>query len=380
MSPPEALYSCMSSLDSCYLDSPHSSRFNYQVLPKPEDTHDSTRHGRGRSVPARASPKESPSGSDNGYDNSKTLTAAIIPSPSISPIPSNGSIITARPISKLLHNADALARMTIELNVRAMATQTARLEKNLSVLMLRTKEDKEFRNTHDARVQSLVQEIQAVKQRMEEIQGPEWSSKSNNDLEQCKNDMHEIIGELKKEMRKEMSDLKGRVGDISSTLDKLPTVAEAEALISHTRVTRSATKGNKTQEKSDAEKIRYVPSKLSHSLFCCITTATTTIYLRVCLRIVSKKQQQKPSNSVSKTPSAQPVAGTAITKAQSSETPLSLSAISSNSRNAMLRWQCTYKRPSNGMSIIAAGPGPRLGRRISSSFVRYWCGRMFLIR
>ncbi|KAM0443777.1 hypothetical protein ACHAO4_010392 [Trichoderma viride] len=213
---------------------------------------------RGRSVPARASPKESPSGSDNGYDNTKSLTATIIPSPSISPIPSNGTIITARPNSKLLHNADALARMTIELNVRAMATQTARLEKNLSVLMLRTKEDKEFRNTHDARVQSLVHEIQAVKQRMEEVQGPEWNSKSNNDLEQCKKDMHEIIGELKKEMKKEMSDLKGRVGDISSTLDKLPTVAEAEALISNTRVTRSALKG-KIQAKPDAEKSRAVP-------------------------------------------------------------------------------------------------------------------------
>ncbi|UKZ66666.1 uncharacterized protein TrAtP1_007836 [Trichoderma atroviride] len=214
---------------------------------------------RGRSVPARASPKESPPRSDNGYDNSKSITAAIIPSPSISPIPSNGSIITARPNSKLLRNADALARMTIELNVRAMATQTARLEKNLSVLMLRTKEDKEFRNTHDARVQSLVQEIQAVKQRMEEIQGPEWNSKSNNDLEQCKKDMHEIIGELKKEMKEEMSDLKGRVGNISSTLGKLPTVAEAEALISHTRVTRSALK-RKMQAKPDAEKSRSVPT------------------------------------------------------------------------------------------------------------------------
>ncbi|EHK49967.1 hypothetical protein TRIATDRAFT_280478 [Trichoderma atroviride IMI 206040] len=231
---------------------------------------------RGRSVPARASPKESPPRSDNGYDNSKSITAAIIPSPSISPIPSNGSIITARPNSKLLRNADALARMTIELNVRAMATQTARLEKNLSVLMLRTKEDKEFRNTHDARVQSLVQEIQAVKQRMEEIQGPEWNSKSNNDLEQCKKDMHEIIGELKKEMKEEMSDLKGRVGNISSTLGKLPTVAEAEALISHTRVTRSALK-RKMQAKPDAEKSRSVPKEA----YRCVTKAAKTIKQRI---------------------------------------------------------------------------------------------------
>ncbi|PNP46628.1 hypothetical protein TGAMA5MH_01573 [Trichoderma gamsii] len=131
--------------------------------------------------------------------------------------------------------------------------------------MLRTKEDKDFRNTHDARVQSLVQEIRAVKQRMEEIQGPEWNSKSNNDPEQCKKNMHEIIGELKKEMKKEMSDLKGRVGDISSTLDKLPTLAEAEALISHTRVTRSALKG-KIRAKPDTEKSRSVPKAAANTI------------------------------------------------------------------------------------------------------------------
>lgn len=222
---------------------------------------------RGRSVPARASPKESPSGSDHGYDNSKSLTAAIIPSPSISPIPLNGSIITTRPNSKLLHSADALARMTIEFNVRAMAAQTGRLEKELGALMMCTKEEKEFRVTHDARVQSLVQEIQVVKRRMEEVQGPEWNSKSNNDLEQCRKDMHEFVGQLGKEMRKEMSDLKGWVGgcvgNISSTLDKLPTVAEAEALISRTRARGSALKSSKKKAKPDVEKSRSVPSKLA---------------------------------------------------------------------------------------------------------------------
>ncbi|KAL6904430.1 hypothetical protein GGI43DRAFT_382099 [Trichoderma evansii] len=207
---------------------------------------------RGRSVPAKASPKESPSRSDNGYDNSKLITSAIIPSPSISPILSNGSIITTRPNSKLLASADALARMTIELNVRAMSAQTERLEKSLSALMMCTKEDKEFRKSHDTRLQSMVQEIQVVKQRMEEIQGPEWNSKSNNDLEQCKKDMDESIEQL----RKEMGDLKGLVGDISSTLDKLPTVAEAEALINRTRAMNSGTKSSKIQTRLGAEKSR----------------------------------------------------------------------------------------------------------------------------
>ncbi|UKZ92682.1 uncharacterized protein TrAFT101_007624 [Trichoderma asperellum] len=212
---------------------------------------------RGRSVPAKASPKESPSRPDNGYHNSKSLTAAIIPSPSISPIPSSGSIITTRPNSKLLASADALARMTIELNVRAMSAQTERLEKSLGALMMCTKEDKEFRKSHDARLQSMVQEMQVVKQRMEEIQGPEWNSKSNDNLEQCKKDMDESIAQL----RKEMSDLKGLVGDITTALDKIPTVAEAEALISRTQAAGSATKGSKTQAKPDVEKSRSGPTR-----------------------------------------------------------------------------------------------------------------------
>lgn len=180
------------------------------------------------------------------------MTTVRIPSPSISPIASNGSIITARPKSKLLASADALARMTIELNVRAMSAQTERLEKSLNALMMCTKEDKEFRKSHDARLQNMVQEIQVVKQRIEEIQGPEWNSKSNNDLEQCKKDMDESIGQL----RKEMTDLKGLVGDISSTLDRLPTAAEAEALISRTRATKPATRSSKIQAKSDTGRSR----------------------------------------------------------------------------------------------------------------------------
>ncbi|KAM0253029.1 hypothetical protein ACHAQJ_007460 [Trichoderma viride] len=205
---------------------------------------------RGRSVPAKASSKESASRSSNDYSNSKAITAAIIPSPSISPNPTNGSVVTTRHNSKLLSNADTLARMTIELSVRAMSAQTERLEQNLSALMMCTKEDKEFRKSHDARLQSMYQEILVVKQRMEEIQGPEWNSKGNADLAKCKKDMDESIGQL----RKEMGDLKGLVGDISCTLDKLPTVAEAEALISRTQVSTSSTKSGETKARPNSEK------------------------------------------------------------------------------------------------------------------------------
>ncbi|KAL7912058.1 hypothetical protein GGI35DRAFT_477748 [Trichoderma velutinum] len=198
---------------------------------------------RGRSVPATV---VSAGSSSRLNDTTKAITTAIIPSSSsISPIHTNGSV-TTRNGSRLLAQADALARMTIELNVRAVSAQTERLEKSLSTLMMCTKEDKAFRESHDARLQSLCQEILVVKQRMEEIQGPEWNGNGRDGLEGCKKDVDESIELLKREM----GELKDMVGDISSTLDKLPTTAEAKALIRRTQASVSTTAGREIQTRS----------------------------------------------------------------------------------------------------------------------------------
>ncbi|KAF3076361.1 hypothetical protein CFAM422_001255 [Trichoderma lentiforme] len=161
--------------------------------------------------------------------------------------------------SKLLAQADALARMTIEFNVRAVSAQTERLEKGLNKLMMSTKEDKAFRESHDARLQSLCKEILVVKQRMEEIQGPEWNGSGKDGLEGVKKEVDTSIELLKKEME----ELKGLVGGISSTLDKLPTAAEAEALIKRTQASVS-TGGREIQTRSKAAR-SLVESKTARS-------------------------------------------------------------------------------------------------------------------
>ncbi|KAH6608682.1 hypothetical protein Trco_002028 [Trichoderma cornu-damae] len=192
---------------------------------------------RGRSVPATAFPTGS-----GGKNNSNAAATAIIRSPSsIPPIASNGSVVTSRNSPRLLSHADALARMTIELNVRAVSAQTERLEKSLSALMTCTQEDKAFRESHDARLQRMRQEILVVKQRMEEIQGPEWGANGKMGPGSRKKDVDESIEQL----RKEVGELRGLVGDISSTLDKLPTAAEAEALMSRVRLPACTAKGRR---------------------------------------------------------------------------------------------------------------------------------------
>ncbi|KAL7785036.1 hypothetical protein V8C43DRAFT_325341 [Trichoderma afarasin] len=213
---------------------------------------------RGRSVPASVL---STGSSSSLNDTTKAITTAIIPSSSsISPIPTNGPF-TTRNGSKLLAQADALARMTIEFNVRAVSAQTERLEKGLNKLMMSTKEDKEFRESHDARLQSLCKEILVVKQRMEEIQGPEWNGSGKDGLEGVKKEVDTSIELLKKEME----ELKGLVGGISSTLDKLPTAAEAEALMRRTQASVS-TGGREIQTRSKAAKTLAVSTRSQVSI------------------------------------------------------------------------------------------------------------------
>ncbi|PNP52352.1 hypothetical protein THARTR1_07132 [Trichoderma harzianum] len=202
---------------------------------------------RGRSVPATAL---STGSSSKLNDTTKAITTAIIPSSSsISPILANGSVAT-RNGPKLITQAEALARMTIEFNIRTIGAHTERLEKGLSKLMTSTKEDKAFRERHDARLQKVCQEILAVKQRMEEIQGPEWDGNGKDGLEGSKKEMSDSMELLKKEME----DLKGLVRNISKTLDKLPTAAEAGALMRRTRASVSTTGGREIQTRSMAAK------------------------------------------------------------------------------------------------------------------------------
>lgn len=150
--------------------------------------------------------------------------------------------------------------MTIEFNVRAVSAQTERLEKGLNKLMMSTKEDKAFRESHDARLQSLCKEILVVKQRMEEIQGPEWIGSGKDGLEGVKKEVDASIELLKKEM----GELKGLVGDISRTLDKLPTAAESEALIKRTQASVSTTGGREIQTRSKAARSLAESSKCFH--------------------------------------------------------------------------------------------------------------------
>ncbi|KAK1249178.1 hypothetical protein MKX07_002694 [Trichoderma sp. CBMAI-0711] len=132
--------------------------------------------------------------------------------------------------------------MTVELNVRTVSAQTERLEKELAALAAHIEADKAFREKHDKRLQSLCNEILAVKQRVVEIQGPEWN-KGGERAEAGQKEVDEAVERL----RREMGEMRGLVSDLSSALDKLPTAAEAESLVRRSRAPASASNGGATQ-------------------------------------------------------------------------------------------------------------------------------------
>ncbi|KAK5990820.1 hypothetical protein PT974_09093 [Cladobotryum mycophilum] len=182
-------------------------------------------------------------------------TIATIPSPSslpaTQPLPNLNLERPSKPPSKLLTHADALARMTLELNLRAVTTQADRLEKDLKALVLCTAQDKAFRESHESRLQDMWHEILAVKNRMSGFQ-----EESKEDYERCQRDMSHSI----EQVREEMSQLKSLVDDVTATLDRLPTVAEAdsqlESLQTQTTVSTSDLQG-KTQPRMYYQERRF---------------------------------------------------------------------------------------------------------------------------
>ncbi|RDA84799.1 hypothetical protein CP532_6545 [Ophiocordyceps camponoti-leonardi (nom. inval.)] len=90
---------------------------------------------------------------------------------SASTVTSSPSVLVAPPPTtttdaSLQGQAEALARMTVELNLRAVSVQAERLEKELKELVALTSEDRAFRSRNEERVADVWREVVAVKTQM----------------------------------------------------------------------------------------------------------------------------------------------------------------------------------------------------------------------
>lgn len=129
------------------------------------------------------------------------------------------------PNPRLLAQAEALARMTLELNVRAVTAQADRLEESIKQLTIKTACDEEFRKQHEVRLQSLWQELVATREQVKNLEGHRTGIDS--EVEKYRQEANCGI----KVFRDEIEEMRGLVESVSSHLDQLPTAAEARAVL-----------------------------------------------------------------------------------------------------------------------------------------------------
>jgi predicted secreted protein len=122
---------------------------------------------------------------------------------------------------KLLARAEALSRMTYELNIRAAGVQTERLQRQVQALVQSTAEDHEFRQQHEERLTKVWHKMLAVRQHVAKLDDSQDNVQVH--LKQCQQETGEVI----EQFRREIGGLRELLEGLSSQMDKLPSMAEA---------------------------------------------------------------------------------------------------------------------------------------------------------
>jgi hypothetical protein len=111
-----------------------------------------------------------------------------------------------------LKQAEALATMSFELNLRAVWALANRLEQDVRMLVLRTADDQEFRRQNEERMTKMMQEVQVVKIHMAQFDGSQPATQA--DIEKLQQEMNNTtLG-----WNKQLEDARAKVDDISSRI------------------------------------------------------------------------------------------------------------------------------------------------------------------
>ncbi|KAK7424862.1 hypothetical protein QQX98_000137 [Neonectria punicea] len=159
---------------------------------------------RRRSVPAEVTPNHILSPTN---DDAQTLTTTS----------STSSLAAPTHPSKLLAQADALAKMTFELNLRAVCSHAERLEREVRTLVSYTEHDKEFRRENESRLAAMMHEIQAVKTHVAKVEN------TQEDVRGGLEDQQRRATDVLDGFKKEMSDLRRLIDGFSSQLNQFET-------------------------------------------------------------------------------------------------------------------------------------------------------------
>lgn len=127
-------------------------------------------------------------------------------------------LIVAPKSNDLLAKADALARITFELDLRALSGLAERLERDVRELVRRTEKNKDFRKQNEKRLAEIMREIHAVKTQMKHVEMENVGLKV--DVQEQQKLMMEIISGVKNEM----AGVKNLIDEFTSQGDQLRSV------------------------------------------------------------------------------------------------------------------------------------------------------------
>ncbi|OAA73535.1 hypothetical protein ISF_00436 [Cordyceps fumosorosea ARSEF 2679] len=151
-----------------------------------------------------------------------TSTAITATTTSSSHAPSRSvTVISAG--SHLAAQAEALAKMTLEMHLRCVSKQASRLERDLQALVQTTKDDAAFRAQHEARLQDMWKEILAVKAHAAQ----DRDTRHLADAE-CRTETTRVMDE----MRAELTGVKTMIGSLAATLAEMPSAEQMQAALS----------------------------------------------------------------------------------------------------------------------------------------------------
>ncbi|KAM3494515.1 hypothetical protein MY3957_002238 [Beauveria namnaoensis] len=185
---------------------------------------------RSHAAAAAATASSSPSSSLIAVHRSSTITAAKSTSTDAAP-PTSTSTTTTAGASRLAAQADALAKMTLEMNLRTVGKQADRLERDLRVLVQATARDAAFRAQHETRLQDLWKEILAVKAHLAAARDRDDAARGLAD-EACRSEARRLA----EEMRGEMAGVKEMVKGLRTALSELPSAEQMQAALSQSSV------------------------------------------------------------------------------------------------------------------------------------------------
>lgn len=153
---------------------------------------------------------------------------------------SSSSLLAPTRSSKLVEQADALAKMTFELNLRAVCGHAKRLERDLRTLVAKTEQDNDFKNEYQKRLVEMMAEIQSVKTHITTVQGGQQDVTGGFD--KLQRETSQFVELFQDEIR----GIKGGLSEIFNQLDQCATIDDVRDEIYSASLTDAETRA-KTQ-------------------------------------------------------------------------------------------------------------------------------------